>query len=147
MVLEYRKATETEYADMVRLDQAAFNRDFDFALRNVDEVRQFLGDCENYLVTCDGKLAGYYSTKIYDAQTAEIVGIVVIPEYQRRGIGSAILGRILGQLRNVGHVKVVTHPKNIAALRLYSNFGFEIVDYSRDYYGAGQPRLVFDRLL
>jgi ribosomal protein S18 acetylase RimI-like enzyme len=145
MNLEYRKVADEEFGTLAKLDKLAFCRDFDFAIQNAEEAKEFLGDCENWLVYLYGITVGYYSVKSIDSQSAEIVGVVVIPEYQKRGIGSAIVGRVLGNFRDIHTVKVVTHPKNIAALKLYSNFGFEIVDYQREYYGKDQPRLIFNR--
>jgi ribosomal protein S18 acetylase RimI-like enzyme len=145
MNIAYRKASELDYATLARLDKAAFCRDFDFALQNEAEVKKFIGDYDNWIVTCDETEVGYYSVNIESTTHAEIIGVVVIPEYQKKGIGSTILKRILDNVEGISLIKIVTHPKNIAAIKLYSNFGFEIVEYKENYYGDGQPRLVLNK--
>ncbi len=81
MDVDYRKASKSDYATLVRLDKAAFCRDFDFALQNEEEVKKFIGEYDNWLVTCDRRKVGYYSVKIDNTTNAEIIGVVVIPEY------------------------------------------------------------------
>ena len=73
---------------------------------------------------------------------AEITGLMVDPRYQNQGIGREALTTILGELKEVKRIDLVTHPENESALSLYQSFGFQIESRVEDYYGDGQPRLV-----
>lgn len=74
----------------------------------------------------DGRMAGY------QISTATPVGghlarLAVLPEYQRQGIGSALLRDLLSQFSRRGALKVTvnTQKNNKASLSLYEQVGFK----------------------
>jgi ribosomal protein S18 acetylase RimI-like enzyme len=61
--------------------------------------------------------------------SASLNALVVDPQRQRRGIGAALVGHLIGFARSLGHVRQLTltvHDGNTGAERLYDAFGFTI---------------------
>ena len=141
ITLQYRKTTDTDYPLLFQLDMLAFNRPFDTCFRDVAELTDLLKGTAMEIVYINTTPVGYYSYSKKDTET-EIIGIVVIPEYQQKGIGTDMLTKILKELHDVKQIKIVTHPKNIAAINLYKKFGFTEDHIDPSYYGENEPRVV-----
>ncbi len=65
-----------------------------------------------------------------DESAAEIaiVDIAILPEYQRCGLGTAVLARIVNDAARVGKtVRLRVDRMNFGAARLYRRLGFEVV--------------------
>ena len=58
------------------------------------------------------------------------LGLAVVPEHQRQGIGTFLMEYALDFCRRNGgrQVQLKVHPNNEAALRLYRRFGFEVTN-------------------
>ncbi|MCS7060345.1 MAG: GNAT family N-acetyltransferase [Anaerolineae bacterium] len=75
---------------------------------------------------CDDRLTGYVLANQLDHE-AHIARLAVHSDYQRRGIGAALLADVLTNLFNVRRARTVTlntQASNTAALNLYNRFGF-----------------------
>lgn len=140
MKISYKEIADT--ALILKLDQAAFCREFDCPFKSEEEVKKYFANSKALLILDGKEPAGYYSYKYVHPDEAEITGIVVIPSYQGKGIDSMVLKKILSELKNVKKVWLLTHPKNIAALKLYFKFGFVITGWKDNYFGDGEPRLI-----
>jgi len=68
--------------------------------------------------------------------------IIVLPKYQGKGFGKVIVKKLLA-LAKGNNIYLHTHPKNIVAIILYLKNGFEITSWKENYYGDGEPRLIF----
>ncbi len=66
----------------------------------------------------------------------EIENVVVAPEQQRRGLGSALVGHLLHEARESGITSVLleVRPSNTTARRLYEKMGFSEVGRRPGYY-------------
>ncbi len=66
----------------------------------------------------------------------EIENVVVAQEQQRRGLGSALVGRLLHEARRSGITSVLleVRPSNMAARRLYEKMGFSEAGRRPAYY-------------
>ena len=86
---------------MLKLDQASFNRDFDipFAKRELEDL---LADSEVWLFYFEDKPIGYYAFEEKNKDLVEIIGVVVIPEYQKQGIGKTLVNEGLSLLKAQG---------------------------------------------
>ncbi len=126
--------------DLFHIDNAAFNRDFDLKARSVKEEVDYLQNSEVYVAYEGAKNIGFiaYENK---KDSAEIISLAVIPEYQKKGIGKLLLDHVLSALKN-RKIDLVTHPRNTPAIILYLKLGFEIYGLKENYYGDGQPRLL-----
>lgn len=74
-----------------------------------------------------GRLAGFqYSVRGHSPRTAHLVRITVSPDFQGRGVGSALMIRAIEgyQASRIERVTLNTQINNFASQRLYERFGF-----------------------
>ena len=107
------------------------------------ETRQYL------IAEVDGELIGYCGVMVV-GRTADIQTIGVLPDYEGRGIGTAMLTSMLKEARRRGAAETLLEVRedNPRARRLYELFGFEHIHTRRRYYRDGGNahvmRLIFD---
>ena len=107
------------------------------------ETRQYL------IAEADGQLIGYCGVMVV-GPTADIQTIGVLPQYEGRGIGTAMLTGMLDEARRRGAAETLLEVRedNPRARRLYERFGFEHIHTRRGYYRDGVSahvmRLIFD---
>jgi [ribosomal protein S18]-alanine N-acetyltransferase len=70
-----------------------------------------------------------------------ISGMIVIPEYQGRGLATRAMQEVLAKYPETKRIDLVTHPEN-PARHLYESLGFKVEERKENYFGDGQPRLV-----
>ncbi len=76
------------------------------------------------------------------AGEAHILNVCVRPEFRCRGVGARLLQHLLERGRAAGMTDAFleVRPSNLAAIRLYREFGFEQVGVRRGYYQASFGR-------
>lgn len=74
-----------------------------------------------------------------------IATIGVLPEYQRQGIGRALLRACEDQLQTPS-VRLCVRTDNASAIRLYEQEGFQRIDVWRNYYKDRGDALVMEKL-
>ena len=75
---------------------------------------------------------------------AWIATIAVLPEYQRRGIGAALLQTCEKRIP-VNKIRLCVRPSNRVAIRLYERFGYNRVGEWTKYYQDGEAALVMEK--
>jgi ribosomal protein S18 acetylase RimI-like enzyme len=77
----------------------------------------------------------------------EILAIAVLPKYQRRGIGSALLNHIERIARQLGLSRLSLHTarENKLAHLFFQKAGFKVIGTQEDYYPKGQPALIISK--
>ncbi|WP_235779307.1 ribosomal protein S18-alanine N-acetyltransferase [Sinomonas notoginsengisoli] len=75
---------------------------------------------------------------------ADVQTIAVVPEYEGRGIGSALLTELIGEARRRGAEDVLLEVRadNPRAQALYRRFGFSHIHTRRHYYRDGADALI-----
>jgi ribosomal-protein-alanine acetyltransferase len=73
-------------------------------------------------------------------EEAHLLNFTVAPSRQRRGLGQALLERLLSRMKEDGAVSVLleVRPSNDAAIRLYGRNGFVQIGRRKGYYPAGK---------
>lgn len=106
-------------------------------------------DTRRYLVAeIDGAPVGYAGLLVVDT-TADIQTIGVLPPFEGRGIGRAMLTELLTEARRRGadNVMLEVRADNPRAQQLYTRFGFERIHTRRKYYRDGVDAWVMRLLL
>lgn len=106
-------------------------------------------DTRRYLVAeIDGAPVGYAGLLVIDT-TADIQTIGVLPSFEGRGIGRAMLTELLTEARRRGadNVMLEVRADNPRAQQLYTRFGFERIHTRRKYYRDGVDAWVMRLLL
>ncbi|KKQ95227.1 MAG: Acetyltransferase, gnat family [candidate division CPR2 bacterium GW2011_GWC1_39_9] len=88
------------------------------------------------------KNSGHISFKFHGNE-AEINELLVLPEFQSRGIGKIAIQQVVDYLqsRSITLIWLVTHPENTWAIAVYQKTGFKTVDRMENPYGDGEPRI------
>jgi len=93
----------------------------------------------------DGGMVGFIATDMRRSQNVGwIVTLGVLPAYQRRGIARTLLLACMEHV-NVACFRLSVRRSNTAALRLYTQQGFRIVDTWSRYYNGGEDALVLEK--
>lgn len=103
--------------------------DFDLSVHNPDNYRKKLAnpDVVYFVAVVDGKIVGVAMCGVWgDSGLASLKWICVHPSYQRRGIGSLLMERIIDFCKRRGCHKITlyTMPVLRPAINFYLKFGF-----------------------
>lgn len=85
------------------------------------------------LIYLKDELVGFYNGKDKDNNIFEIGNICVKPEYQNKGIGTAVLKEILFEHKEQ-NIKLQVFKINENAIKLYEKMGFEKTDETETHY-------------
>jgi ribosomal-protein-alanine N-acetyltransferase len=127
-----RRLAKSDLARLLRLEKRAFPEDAyprEFFL-------ELLAECGDLFLIAeiDGALAGYVV-----ACSNELVSIAVDVRFRRRGVGAALMRRVLQVLRSRGapRVSLMVRVGNESAMAFYRRFGFKKTGRVRHYYEKG----------
>ncbi len=98
-----------------------------------DRIQESIsGGGAHFVVNVAGRIVGSGGLKPVVPGLFEI-GMALLPEWRRKGIGSALLAEMLRWARRQGAYKITLQvwPHNEAAIALYEKFGFEREGYLR----------------
>lgn len=84
------------------------------------------------LIYLKDKLVGFYNGKLKDDKSYEIDNICIMPEYQNRGIGTAVLKEIL--FENKDKEIILQCFKENQASKLYERMGFKKIEETKTHY-------------
>jgi GNAT superfamily N-acetyltransferase len=87
-----------------------------------------------YLARVDGSPAGCVGLRKLDEKTSEMKRLYVRPPYRNKGVGSALVNRILEDAREIGYtyMNLDTLPMLTNAIRLYRKMGFTDIERYND---------------
>jgi putative acetyltransferase len=121
-----RAETEDDYPGVHRVNELAFGRVNEAEL--VEALRQAANPQISLVAIADDQVVGhiFFSRVAVESEKGAFTALglgpmAVLPEYQRRGIGSRLIGEGLKGCQRIGHdlVFVLGHPA------YYPRFGFE----------------------
>ena len=102
-----------------------------------------------FVARCGGKVTGFAVGAVAGSgnRDAWVLRLRVLPGYQRKGIGSALMSRLIQALASSGArlVFLSVSPSNMAARGLYGKLGFTTVRDGENYFGPGEDRLILCR--
>lgn len=124
--------------------KTAFTRNFDKCPNHVDEVIDYIKDSDAYIAYENNDPVGYFILKSDPDNIVELKSIAIKETFQGRGLGKQLMQHIL-EVTKGKKIYLVTHPKNNTGIFMYLKHGFEIVGWSENYLGDGQPRLKLEK--
>ena len=95
----------------------------------------------NYQLTVEGRMAAFAITQVV-LDEATLFNIAVDPDFQRRGLGKALLEHLIDELekRGVLTLWLEVRASNVAAIALYESLGFNEATIRRNYYPTADGR-------
>lgn len=90
-----------------------------------------------YVAEYSGKVTGFANFSKPDNQhISELTAIYILPDYQRLGIGLALLEYGISKLEQVRNIDVIVEKANIKGYNFYKKLGFEVLDeFEEDFDG------------
>ncbi len=97
-----------------------------------------------YVALVEEGVAGY-AVASREGDLLRILSIAVLPPFRRKGIGGALLSRILDEGKAIGLKGAILEAEvgNEAAKALYRSLGFAECGVRAGYYGSGRDAIVF----
>lgn len=95
----------------------------------------------SWVLRQDGELLGY-AVMMLVLDEVQLLNISILPEYQRRGLGSELLAHLLEVARRHGarHMVLEVRPSNVPGQALYRRFLFSEIGRRKGYYPAHDGR-------
>ena len=121
---QVKKAAEGEYITSMFDWDEGVQRDF-----HAKDWQQQKPD----IITCEGKPIGTVAT-IESEDCIEVGQFFILPDYQKKGIGTHLLKSILDKADQLGKNVTLRFLKNNPVKSLYVRNGFRIVDTSEIFY-------------
>lgn len=130
---------------LLNIDEEAFGQ----GSLNEWSLPPFLNYGRVYLAKFNGKPVGLAELMRdwRDPELAYLYGFAVARDYQKQGIGTAMLRTILEGLPRAGfkRLQLTVHPENHTAIHIYQDkFGMKPVNFITDYYGPGEDRWLLE---
>ena len=98
-----------------------------------NDLRTTFPELEHRLVICAGVRAGYVAIRRSEASIF-VVKLYLLPAYQNRGIGAAIMRELMAEARAAGKpLQLYVLPVNGAAQRFYERLGLAVTDRPGDF--------------
>jgi ribosomal-protein-alanine N-acetyltransferase len=132
--IAFRALQARDLAAVLALEKRAFSTPWDESA-----FRSFLGPGSAFsLVALAGDDVLGYALGWCDPPEAELMNLAVDPARRGRGVGSALLERVLAACarRGARELFLEVRVSNAAARRLYARHGFETVGRRRGYYAS-----------
>ncbi len=94
-----------------------------------------------WVIDCDGVVAGY-GVLMIGVREAHLLNLSVAQGWQGRGLGRSLLEHFvrIGRDSDAQQLFLEVRPSNVAARRLYADFGFRDINVRRGYYPAAGGR-------
>jgi putative acetyltransferase len=103
-----------------------------------DRLENMPNDQRGLVAVVEGRVVGQLGLQFYTGRRSHVasLGMMVHDEYQRRGVGSALMQAAVDLAENwlnISRIELEVYTDNAAGLALYRKFGFEIEGTLRDY--------------
>lgn len=92
----------------------------------------------NFVCRERGQIIGYILGKFDGDDVGHIASICVDPKHRRRGIASALLGKVMEVFSGVSRVTLKVRVSNVIAIDFYRRRGFIAGEKIDEYYGDGE---------
>ncbi|MBR5372353.1 MAG: GNAT family N-acetyltransferase [Oscillospiraceae bacterium] len=139
MKIEFRKAALTDAALLIEIYNSAFYQDYikygecPAYGKTADMMRQSITQYPKFVILCDAKPVGCISCRALQQGVYEVGCLCVIPEYQRKGIGSSAIEFVKSCYSDWNRFTLVTPADKTENVLFYTKkCGFDIQSLETD---------------
>lgn len=132
--LVFRKMTGADVTAVAALDRQCFGERDAWSRADFFYAAKY-PHCKFIVAELDGKIVACAGVEFF-SDGAEIQSLAVAPKFRCQGIGRRLLMMLLDavQSRGLSTVILEVRPSNTAAIKLYEDFGFQVVDRLKNFY-------------
>ncbi len=131
-MIKFRRMTKDDADAVAELELKCFAMPWSRA----DFFREVKNELAEYVVgELDKKIVAYAGAWVSFDQ-AEVMHVAVTPELRGQGVGTILFGELIKAVKERGakSITLEVRPSNIAAIKLYENFGLRSVGRRKNYY-------------
>ncbi|MEM9645393.1 MAG: ribosomal protein S18-alanine N-acetyltransferase [Planctomycetota bacterium] len=125
---------------MIRRDMPAVldaeTRSFEFAWTEEDFIRCLRQrNCIGMVAECEDRVAGFMIYELHKNRL-HILNFAVHPDFRRRGLGHAMISKLLGKLSQERRNRIMLEVRetNLDAQLFFKSVGFRAISVLRDFY-------------
>jgi ribosomal protein S18 acetylase RimI-like enzyme len=127
-------ACKDDFAEILEIQKKAFHSEAIFYQNFniqplVQTLEELIEECNDKVVlkaVVDGKIVGSVRANL-DGDNCGVNKLVVLPEFQKRGIGEKLLGEIENHFPEAKKFTLATGANSESNIRLYQKVGYQIV--------------------
>lgn len=129
---EIREMNQSHIPQVADIEKVCFSRPWSEA----SLLEGLENPCSRFFVAQSGGEVLGYVGMYCAADESYIDNIAVLPEYRRCGVGRALLSHVcdFSKAEDMSFISLEVRPSNIAAVSLYTEFGFERVGLRPGFY-------------
>lgn len=135
-----KQSRKKDWKIVEKMEKSAGSRLFS-AMEGEEKIKEYIEKSKVYIILKENNPVGTVSYEIKKDGHVEFNGLIVLPEYRNKGIGSTAMQKALEKVRDL-KAELPVHPENTAALVIYLKLGFKIKGWKDNYFGDGEPRLI-----
>ena len=142
LTVQIRSVKPEDLSSIYQLEEACFKDPFpSYFIKQLADSNP-----DTFLVASDeGRVVGYGVVDDW-SDHQHLVSLAVLLDWRRRGIGQALLDRLVGQLRE-GPLRLELRKSNKDALALYLKNGFSQTGVAHSYYTDGEDAILMEKLI
>ncbi len=142
LTVQIRSVKPEDLSSIYQLEEACFKDPFpSYFIKQLADSNP-----DTFLVASDeGRVVGYGVVDDW-SDHQHLVSLAVLLDWRRRGIGQALLDRLVGQLRE-GPLRLELRKSNKDALALYLKNGFHQTGVAHSYYRDGEDAIQMEKLI
>ena len=139
MDIEFRKAETADAEVLIDIYNSAFYSDYirygecPAYGKTKEMMERSIIDCPKFVILCSNKPVGCVSCKQVEAGTYEVGCLCVVPEYQRKGIGTQVIRFVTSYYDDWEKFTLITPIDKDENVKFYTEkCGFDIVSAEMD---------------
>ena len=139
--MELIRATTKDIQTLLEIEKTTIGLKVYSGYFNEEDVKGYVKNSVVFLIKNDNDIVGSISYDIIDSNHADVSGLVIKPEFQKKGLARMAMELLFKKLKDYKKLSLVVHPDN-HALKFYESFGFKVESRKENYFGDGEPRVV-----
>ena len=141
-LITVRQAKNKDWEVVMWLEKIALGPMYSTGVEKEDITRYI--KYETILLAYSGKEIVGKISYVEEENVVDISGLIIVPKWRGKGFGKKLTMMMMEIFPGAKTFKLTVHPKNVAAIKIYTNLGFEEMKVVADYYGDGEPRLLME---
>lgn len=139
--MKLERATIQDVQKLLEIEKTTIGLKIYSGYFNEKEIEEWISNDVVYIIKNHDAIIGSISYEIKNENHVYISGLVIKPEFQKKGFAKKAMELLFDKLKDYKKLTLCVHPDN-HALKLYESFGFKAESRKENYFGDGEPRVL-----